>query len=260
MKSLFQKWHQAASRIEKSKRRLLLFDFDGTLVPIRSHPKDVYLPAGTRRLLTELAAQPQCTVGIVSGRPLRDLVDRVGIQGLVYIGNHGFEMLRGRDHFVHPSANAKSGLLRRLSDVIASRLQGIKGAWVENKRFTMTIHYRQTLPAQIPRVQEIVQDVVRERTVPGGLFLKNGKKVVEIRPERNWNKGSAVDLLRRIEPGKACTLYVGDDVTDEDVFRILSPGDVSVRVGADGPSKAEFMVRHPSDVLQLLRKLHRLKK
>jgi trehalose-phosphatase len=258
MRLLFAHWSQAAQRIAEAKHRLLLFDFDGTLVPIRSHPKDVRLAGMTRNLLVTLARAPRCTVGVVSGRPLRDLQQRVGAQGLLYIGNHGFEIQRGQNIFVHPAANAKAGLLRRLAGEMTRCLTGIKGAWVEDKGCTLSIHFRQTPASQVPMVKKVIYDIVRTRTVPGGLFLKNGKKVIEIRPERNWHKGSAVELLRRAEPGGTCVLYVGDDATDEDVFRILSRKDVSVRVGQNGPTKAQFIVRNPADVQKLLKKLIQL--
>lgn len=257
MRSVFESWDRVAVRLKNASQRLLLFDFDGTLVPIRSHAEEVYLPPKTQRLLQALAAQPRCTVGIVSGRALQDLRKRVGVQGLLYVGNHGFEIQRGPDVFIHPSANAKSGILRNLAEAITSHLKGIKGVRVENKGYTLSIHYRHVAPGQISCVQETVRTLVRERTVPGALFLKNGKMAIEIRPERMWHKGSAVHLLRRSEPAGTCVLYVGDDSTDEDVFRILSREDISVHIGP-GLTQAQYVVRGPMDVRHMLKRLIRM--
>src|SRR4030042_1268947 len=102
MQHLFGVWDSIVTRIKSSKQVLLLFDYDGTLTPIVERPELADLHKESRQLLKAIVRKPRFTVGIVSGRALNDLQNRVSIPGIIYAGNHGLE-IQGLDlDFVHP--------------------------------------------------------------------------------------------------------------------------------------------------------------
>jgi trehalose 6-phosphate phosphatase len=236
---------------------VVMLDVDGTLAPIAPRPEDAAVPAETRRSVAALAARAGTHVALVSGRSAGDARRMVAVSNVWVIGNHGAEVVSPTgEEDVEPQvapfeaavANARARLTRLLAPVA--------GAIVEDKRWTLTVHYRGVDPRVVPMVQVSVQRVAQEL----GLRVHDGKMVYEVRPPVRVDKGSAVFALAQRLGGLAqgaALLFVGDDRTDEDAFRVLrhrAPHAVTVRVaeGVAADTVAEFTVPDPPAVRLLL--------
>jgi len=202
-----------------SERLVLLLDFDGTLAPIVDRPERAAMPDRTRRALERLMAMDGVSVAVVSGRGLADVRERAAIPGIAYAGNHGMEIEGAGLHRIHPEAQAARPELEEVAAAVEPALEGIDGAFLEDKGLTLSIHYR-LAPDHAEEVREIVLEAAGGRP---GLEVFDGKMIVEVRPRVEWHKGKAVlFLLGQMQPPKeAPVLYLGDDRTDEDAFRAL---------------------------------------
>ena len=223
---------------------VVMLDVDGTLAPIAPRPEDARVPEETRAVVRRLASAPDVHVALVSGRAADDASSLVGIENLWALGNHGIELrtpagVVEADAAVHPFEKPMASAAREL-EVIA---RGVDGARVEDKRWTVSLHYRLADEAKVPALLERAR-VVAEKA---GLRVTEGKKVMEVRPPLSIDKGTASVLLASrlgaFATGAAC-LFAGDDRTDEDAFRALrehSAQAVTIRVGAT-ETAAEFSV------------------
>lgn len=205
-------WHTSGQLV-------LLLDFDGTLAPIVDRPELAAMPERTRRALDRLMAMQGVTAAVVSGRGLADVRERAAIPGIAYAGNHGMEIEGAGLQRIHPEAAAARPELEAVAAIIEPALEGIDGAFLEDKGLTLSIHYR-LAPDYAEEVREIVLEAAGGRA---GLEVFEGKMIVEVRPRVKWHKGKAVlFLLDQMRPPKdAPVLYLGDDRTDEDAFRAL---------------------------------------
>jgi trehalose 6-phosphate phosphatase len=231
---------------------LLGLDFDGTLAPIVRRPGMAKLPPRNKALLVRLSKLKKARVAIVTGRALADIKAKVGLPGLIYVGNHGLEIedLTGRV-WVHPQARRCVGLMRRLAAELREALKPFPGAFVEDKGLTLSVHYR-ALPRYLsPRpIREIMGDLVageRHR-----VRIKPGKKVWEVRPNLKWNKGYAMRRLLGSKIGQWHPVLVGDDVTDEEGFRSLGPDAITIRVGYKKDSNARFRLKSQRQTAPML--------
>ncbi len=234
---------------------VVMLDVDGTLAPIAPRPADARVPAETRAVLERLVGANDVVAALVSGRGVADATALVGVDGLWALGNHGME-LRAPDGGIEvdpavlPYESAISSVARALEEIAGS----VAGALVENKRWTISLHYRLVKPAEVPGM------LARARAAAegAGLRLTDGKMVLEVRPPVAIDKGTAsVRLATRLGAfgGEAASLFAGDDRTDEDAFRALrerSPSALTVRVGHAADSAAEFTVDSPDAMRALL--------
>ena len=269
MEHLLSAWPAVLRQLAKARHILLLSDYDGTLTPIVERPELATLSEDVRCHLELLASDRHFSIGIVSGRALSDLKSRVGIAGLVYAGNHGLEIEGLGLSFVSPVAAELRPLFRVIHFALRRALSSVRGVLVEDKGLSLSVHYRMVDRDRVPYVEEIVRRVVGPAQAAGKARLTSGKKVHEIRPAVDWNKGKAVRLLmKRYGRGGRrsglVSLFFGDDITDEDAFReIESYGDgVSVFVGRPNRhSAATYYLRSPEEVnsfLGLLASAHEL--
>ncbi|MDQ1468697.1 MAG: trehalose 6-phosphate synthase/phosphatase, partial [Bryobacterales bacterium] len=226
---LFDHLSDIGPTLSAASRIFLFLDFDGTLAPIVEVPEAASMAPEIRQLLIRLSRKWRFSVGIISGRSLADLQDRVALPGLTYAGDHGFAIHGPGLNFVEPTAAERRGLLRNVSRELENRLDHIDGVRVEQKALTASVHYRQARLGDLEQIRGIVSETVGQT---GELFrVTRGLKVLEIRPRVNWNKGKAVRwILEGCGHPEALPIYVGDDVTDEDAFRALPTG-VTVRIG-----------------------------
>ncbi len=255
MRKLWRQWGRVSQKLEEAPHRLFLFGFDGTLAPIAPTPRQAHLPPQTRTLLRRLSERRHSTVGIVSGRSLPDLRRRVRLPEQLYVGNHGFEFEAARRRWVHPEAKRRVRSLLSLAGALSKTLSSIPGAWIENKGFTLSVHFRQVLPRRRSAVGRLVRQTLAH---PGGRTrwdLRRGKMTLEIRPAVEWNKGSVLALLRKRCPKNTELLYVGDDFTDEDAFRVVGRDGIAVRIGARKRSPAPYYLGRQKEVQRLLEKL-----
>jgi trehalose 6-phosphate phosphatase len=237
---------------------LLGLDFDGTLAPIVPRPEDAALLPAARAALDLISARSDTHIALVSGRSLEDLRSRVVIDRVYYAGNHGLEIEGPGVHRLHEDAVSARATLEQLAHDLGRTLHAMDGVIVEDKILTLSVHFRLvTDEAQALRVREEVRACARQY---GDVRLTDGRKVVEIRPDVDWNKGRAFRFLRdTLEDrfGRGPAVFIGDDRTDEDAFRELGSTDCSIVVG-DPPqhhSVAQAVLRSPEDVAQFLRLL-----
>ncbi|WP_312907335.1 trehalose-phosphatase [Natronosalvus caseinilyticus] len=239
-----------ATGLERHDELLACFDFDGTLAPIVDDPTRARPLPATERALERLDSHEDVTTAIVSGRSLADVSRRVDGPS-VYGGNHGLELARDDSVAVHPVARKRSRLVERCCDVLEDRLEGVSGCRIENKRLTGTVHVRHVSREMIPVVEQETRSVV-DRVGDGDLECSHGKAILEFGPRVPWTKGDAVSLLRSKRARDPFVLYVGDDVTDETVFRRLGPNGLGVAVGRATETAASCRVRSPRAVAHLL--------
>jgi len=220
-------------------RCLLLFlDYDGTLVPIKRTPDRAVLPYRRKRFLEALSER--MFICIVSGRSLADVRRCVGIEGLAYIGNHGLEARWGRRTWIHPLAKKRRPALGRLLKRIEARTRRFSRLFVEDKGVTGSVHFRRLDPALVAPLRRIVADEVRRK---GGTFMATeGKKVLEIRPDIDWDKGLGIRKLMNWLPREleALRIFIGDDRTDEDAFLALGGDSITILVGHGRKTRARY--------------------
>jgi len=231
----------------QSRRLALFLDFDGTLCPIAEQPDQAVLSPTLQQLLRRLAARS--TAAVVSGRALADVQERVGLEEIVYAGSHGFE-IRGPAKAVSREVGAELRPdLESLRDALRARLDPIPGAWVEDKKQTLAVHYRQTPSDRVREVEATLDEAL-------GRFPRlrkhHGKKVFEVRPRVDWDKGRAVLWLLGaldLEGPDVLPVYLGDDTTDEDAFRALKGRGIGMLVAAEPrPSAADYRLRDTVEV------------
>ena len=235
----------------------LFLDYDGTLTPIVSRPELAMLDDQTRLMLRELASA--LTVVIVSGRDREDVRSLVGLENIVYAGSHGFD-IRGPEGLEISNDMGEDALpaLLEAERMLRESTDDIDGAQIERKKFSIAVHYRNVSDERAGEVERAVDDAVGACE---GLRKGRGKKVYEIQPDIDWDKGRAVMWLIEalaIDTEKTAPIYIGDDVTDEDAFRALRErGDgVGVLVDAEGrPSEASYRIRDVQGVCAFLRRL-----
>ena len=244
---LFHSWATVARRIHSARVLVLFLDFDGTLVPLRQKPKEVFLDRSVRRLLNRLAAHPRVVLCFISGRQLSDLRQRTGVEGALYFGLHGWER-----------SNGKPGLIQgvvRLHEArrwLEGQVRGLTGIRIEDKGVCFGVHYRGAPDSSIKQTKIAVEKTMAR--LGSDFRLMAGKKIWEIYPKDMGTKGTAVqDLLKQI-PGRKLTIYAGDDATDETAFAQLRGG-VTIHVGDAKQTHANFFLEDPSEVLMFLKKL-----
>ncbi|MFH0913703.1 MAG: trehalose-phosphatase [Chloroflexota bacterium] len=256
-------WSQIAARLQGAKHILLLLDYDGTLTPIVERPELAHLPEDARQVLLALARKPRFTVGVISGRSLADLKKMVGIPSILYAGNHGLEIEGPGLRFVNPLAEGLKPVLKATYLVLNRTLSSIKGAFVEDKGLSLSVHYRQVEESQTKEVKNLLERLVSGVQALGKVRVTSGKKVYEVRPAIAWDKGKAIKLLMK-RCGKGgrksglLPLYIGDDRTDEDGFRAIQAygNGISVLVGEPSrESEAGFYLKSPAEVAAFLGRL-----
>ncbi|MEX2240466.1 MAG: trehalose-phosphatase [Burkholderiales bacterium] len=239
-----------AIRAAAGSRGLALFlDYDGTLSPIVERPEDAVLAPETREVLQRLARRHP--VAIVSGRDLEDVRRRVGLPEVHYAGCHGFEIAGPRGNRVHGAAAAAAPQLAAAADQVARDTHDLPGVQLERKRFTLAVHYRRARDADVPAVRDAV---ARAQARHPALRVTSGKKVFELQPDVDWDKGRAVLwLIETLGLEDALPVYIGDDVTDEDAFRALAHRGVGIAVQeAPQPTAAQYTLRDTDEVRALL--------
>ena len=263
MEHLLSVWPKIIEKIQRARKVLFLSDYDGTLTPIVEKPELAELSASTRNLLRELTSQRHFVLGIVSGRALADLKGKVNIDGIVYAGNHGFEIEGPGLMFVNPIVDEIKPFFRVVRQILVLTLGTIKGVLIEDKGITLSVHYRQADEKRAKDVGNLVARTVNGPASHGLFKMTSGKKVYEVRPAVNWDKGKAIRLLmkRYGKGGRNSGLlpfYLGDDLTDEDGFRMIEKygNGVTIHVGEPySNSSARYYLRSPDEVSYFLAKL-----
>jgi len=247
-------FEEIATKIHE-KVLLLVLDYDGTLTPIVSRPELALLSDQTRELLRALVQKTP--VAIISGRDRDDVERLVDIDDLLYAGSHGFDMagFGGVDEEL-------AGIQKFTDDLTAvereleEKLSCIKGALIERKKYGVAAHYRQVAEGDWDHFKAVV-DQVHSRYIQ--LKKINGKMVVEFQPDIDWNKGKALLWILKclhFNSDNMITLYIGDDLTDEDAFKVLEKSGIGICVKESiSTTHASYTLKNPTEVAQFLSRI-----
>jgi alpha,alpha-trehalase len=275
--------YRAVADVIDAHRPAVFLDYDGTLSAIVPDPDSAELVDGAAQTLARLAER--CPVAILSGRDLADIRDRVAVPGLWYAGSHGFESV-GPDGSYRQNEEAAAAVpvLARAAAELRDVLAHINGTRVEHKRFAVAVHYRDVAAEDIGEVVASAHRVGRREN----LRVTNGRKVVELRPDVDWNKGTTLAWIRDQITGAAgpatsntgaagpatsntgaagpatsntgaaalLPIFIGDDLTDEDGFDAVKADGIGILVrhteDGDRRSAAQFTLENPRQVREFL--------
>jgi trehalose-phosphatase len=234
----------AVARIARVPLLLVACDYDGTLAPIVADPNQaVPLPEAVAAVRA-LAALPQTTVAVISGRALRDLATLSRLPSEVHlVGSHGSEFDIG---FVERLAPEVAELRARLDDALTALVKDAKGVRLERKPASIAVHTRGADRDVAASVAEAVRSGCA--TWPG-IHVTTGKEVIELSVVAT-HKGTAVDALR-MQLSASAVIFLGDDVTDENAFAQLHGPDVGIKIGT-GETRASFTVADPHTAVRVL--------
>jgi trehalose-phosphatase len=240
------------------RRPAVFLDYDGVLTPIVSHPDLALMPEDARAVVRRLASITQ--VAVISGRDTADVRDKVALDGVWYAGSHGFDIVGP-----HGTTSGDGALDRfeqyippliEAADEIDRQVSAMPGVHVERKRFAVAVHFREAADDAEDTIERVVREIgAREER----LRVTTGKKIFELRPSVEWDKGKALEWLMGrlgLDLETIIPLYLGDDVTDEDAFAVLVGRGLGIVVGRDGaPTLAEYALEDPDEVHELLARL-----
>ncbi len=243
-------WQTLPGELASKKRLLLFLDFDGTLAPIERTPRQARLPEATREVIRRLEAHRGVDVVVISGRTVRDIRAKVGLPGIYLAGNHGLEIEGPGVSFCHPKAVALRPVLRGLARELRRDCRDLAGVIVENKGMSVSVHYRRLPKERVKELGRLVR-LWQKRTAGLPVRWRTGHKVWEILPDAGWDKGrAALLLLRRLRD--PFPIAVGDDLTDEDMFRSLRTKGVTIRIGCPRPSLAQYCLASQRETARFL--------
>ena len=242
-----EKWSDLRELISGS-RIVLFLDFDGTLTSVHDRPELAQLSRSMRSRLFRLASS--VTVAIVSGRDRHDVAEKVGLENLTYAGCHGFDIedpnLPPVPKFAH---YVTAGEVKGFGEAIRDAVGSVSGTIVKVKTWAVAVHYREVAPGNIDHLESSIMKLVDSCSK---FRARKGKKVIEVTPDVDWDKGRAVAWLLNIfeeRDGPALPIYIGDDITDEDAFRTLSGLGITILVsGRDKETEASFRAKDPEEV------------
>jgi trehalose 6-phosphate phosphatase len=229
-------------------RLLCVFDFDGTLAPIVAHPEQASLPREVRSqmlLLSEVT-----TVGILTGRSVSDVRSRLGFSPHYMMGNHGIEGVPGWECRKESYVEINRQWEQQLRTMLQAQAQLEPGIQIENKTFSLSVHYR-LAHDPLASANKLLQMFDGLEPAPR---IITGKCVFNLLPHGAADKGSALTQLMLATNAQGA-IYVGDDVTDEDVFLLQRDDILSVRTEYAAGSAAEFFLTNQLEMPRLLDEL-----
>ncbi|XP_057463982.1 probable trehalose-phosphate phosphatase F [Actinidia eriantha] len=261
----------------KNKKIVMFLDYDGTLSPIVDDPDCAFMFDEMRSAVSNLAKY--FPTAIISGRSRDKVYELVGLTELYYAGSHGMDIMfpvrdmvstdpsnctkstdkQGKEVNLFQPAREFLPMIDEVFRTLVENTKDIKGAKVENHKFCASVHYRNVDEKNWPTIAQCVHDILKDYP---RLRLTHGRKVLEVRPAINWNKGKAVEFLLESlglsNNDDVLPIYIGDDKTDEDAFKVLRVGNLGYGIlvsAVPKETKAFFTLKDPSEVKQLLESL-----
>jgi trehalose-phosphatase len=238
-------------------RPLVLLDFDGTLAEFDLDPAAVTLPPSRQILLQTLGRRADLSAGLVSGRRVADLRERVPSGTSLFLaGLHGLEIEGPGLKFAHKAVALAAPGISYLAKDLRRAVKPLPGVFVEDKTYSMVMHTRGASKADqlhaVTRFNALAGPLLAEGTVR----LQPGDHILELLPNVDWAKGDAVRaIIRHVETETKETVwpvYIGDDATDEDAFEEIGTNGLTVAVGKR-PAGASFQIDDPAAVECLLK-------
>ncbi|XP_061357087.1 probable trehalose-phosphate phosphatase D [Gastrolobium bilobum] len=265
--------------IAKGKEIVVFLDYDGTLSQIVDNPDQAYMSDAMRAAVREVAS---CfPTAIVSGRSRDKVYEFVKLRNVYYAGSHGLDIstpfgstkhedkkyqTKGGNQVVHfHPAKEFLPTIQEIRKILKEKTTLIKGSMIEDNMFCISVHYRRVKNEEdIVVLREIVESIMKSYP---NFHISGGRKVMEIRPNVNWDKGHALmyllDTLGFDNSNDVLPMYIGDDRTDEDAFKVIrhiGRGFPIVVSSIAKETKASYSLRDPADVMTFLKRLAKWKK
>lgn len=239
---------------------VLFFDYDSTLAPPASHPRDAVMPAATHESLAIIAGAPDVTLTVVSGRAMSAVKSLVGLPGVWYAGSGGMHIDLGGEERIDPGIAAFEPMVDALMEALAGPLKWFPGAWIERKPGSLSLHHGYLQPLMATCFVEEVRDVLKalEPTCPR-LLVRCVSQTVEIAPADSWTKGDAVLwMLARCPADAFCVLACDGAIDWEVVAMVNARSGITIGIGPDAPSGVAVRLADPCDLAEDLSALARL--
>ncbi|KAH7387233.1 hypothetical protein KP509_16G012000 [Ceratopteris richardii] len=260
----------AIIEVSAGKRIAIFLDYDGTLSPIVEDPECAFMSDDMRTAVKDVANL--FPTAIITGRSREKVYDFVQLSELYYAGSHGMDIMgpaQGCHGFKAQGTKAldekgnemvlfqpASKFTQVINDLLEEVTKNVPGAKIEHNKFCISIHFRCVKEENWLALAEQVQHVLDAYP---NLRLTQGRKILEIRPSISWNKGKALDyLLKALGLGSRndiFPIYIGDDRTDEDAFKLLTRRKTGLGILVSKTIKdtnALYSLREPSEVLEFL--------
>lgn len=243
---------------------LLLTDFDGTLADLAPTPDEAAVSDAVRAEVDTLALLPGVTLGVVSGRRLVDVGQRVGPAAEFVAGLHGLEITGPDCAFHHYALDSVAHVVAALKRTAERELAWCPGVLLEDKTYALTCHVRLAPPELADRALDEFEALAEPQLEAGVLKALNGARALELLPSTDWHKGRAAEWIRARVRSRVSdpitVVYLGDDRTDEDAFDSLGGEDVVIGVGARPHTHLiDWRLSGPASVGRLFGQLSRLR-
>jgi len=235
----------------RAKRRLLLLDYDGTLVQFAGYPQLARPKEETRNILRQIAENPKNEVVLISGRDKMTLQSWFGSLNISLVAEHG-AWIRKRDEDWRMLKSLTNDWKPKILPILEMYSDRLPGSFVEDKEFSLAWHYRMAEHEMASIVAKELMDDLVNFTANIAVQVLQGNKVIEVR-NPGMSKGDAGSYWIS-ENRFDFILAIGDDWTDEDLFKILPEAAYSIKVGTT-QSQAKFNLPEPQDVIRLLQEL-----
>ncbi|WP_057937783.1 trehalose-phosphatase [Algoriphagus resistens] len=248
---------QEIAKSFEEKRPILFLDYDGTLTPIVSNPKDAVLSEVTKKIIKDLSEY--ITIAIISGRDRKDAESMIGLPNLIYAGSHGFD-IKGPNGLQkqHEQGQETLPALDKAEARLIENLANVASVQVERKKYAIAVHYRNVEKESIEQVKSAV---AAEAAQHPKLKKGYGKKILELKPDLDWDKGKALRWLMeelRSDTYEQTPVFIGDDITDEDAFKAIRGKGTGIIVGAhDEETAASYSLQNVDEVNLFLTELKR---
>ncbi|CAI0546686.1 unnamed protein product [Linum tenue] len=267
-------------KVAKGKKIVVFLDYDGTLSPIVDDPNSAFMSDEMRAAVREVA---KCfPTAIISGRSREKVKEFVQLSNVYYAGSHGMDIMapprpvkscegntptvvmdkKGTEVLFQPAKSFLPAIQKILTE-LEEETAKIKGAMVEDNRFCVSVHFRHVKDEDYQILEEKVRSVLENYA---GFHLCWGKKVMEIRPTIEWDKGHAVEYFLEtlgLSNSDVLPVYIGEDRTDEDAFKVIQrrgQGYPIIVTSIPKDTKASYSLIDPSEVLTFLLRLARWRK
>ncbi|KAJ8765732.1 hypothetical protein K2173_014854 [Erythroxylum novogranatense] len=250
----------------RGKQIVMFMDYDGTLSPIVDDPDRAFMSKKMRATVRKLA---KCfPTAIVSGRCLDKVYNFVRLAELYYAGSHGMDIKgpekgsknnKSTEAVVFQPASEFLPMIDEVYRELVEKIKSTPGAKVENNKFCVSVHFRCVEEKKWSELAHVVKSVLKEYPK---LRLSQGRKVLEIRPTIKWDKGKALEFLLESLGFANCTdvfpVYIGDDRTDEDAFKVLRERGQGFGILVSKTPKdtsAFYSLQEPTEVMGFLQRL-----
>ena len=242
------------AEIEKAENILLFLDYDGTLAPFRADPLSAFALPEIESCLKKLEKSSKYYLSLISGRKLTELKKMINLSRSNYAGSHGLEIeMSFAEGVIYPNQNKSLNFLSRKNyQKTREKYKKAEDVKVEDKGFGLALHFNSE---EKQSEEEEKLQLLFENT---DYQVLSGRKIVEIRP-KGWDKGKAVNYIsaqikEKLDINDVLKIYIGDDRTDEDAFKILDDGiTIYVQNEDNLNTEAEYYLRNPRDTAELLK-------